>query len=145
MDFFEDMERGQGIYLIAYKNGKPDEIFFAGRRANLAATTPPLRPIERERGALDIAAVRNSDEDVLFDDQIFDREIALGLDDLSAAFVGEFFFDLGQLGGDQLHQFSFVRENRAQMRDRLLDRLVLRLNFIALERSQAAQSCPRWG
>ena len=30
MDFLEDAERGQGVYLIVYKNGQPDEIFFAG-------------------------------------------------------------------------------------------------------------------
>jgi hypothetical protein len=30
MDFFEDLERGHGIYIVVYKDGKPDEIFFAG-------------------------------------------------------------------------------------------------------------------
>jgi hypothetical protein len=30
MDFYEDIERGQGIYMIVYKDGKPDEYFFAG-------------------------------------------------------------------------------------------------------------------
>ena len=29
-DFFEDIERGQGVYAIIYKDGKPDEILFAG-------------------------------------------------------------------------------------------------------------------
>jgi hypothetical protein len=29
-DFFEDIERGQGVYIIAYKNDKPSEIFFGG-------------------------------------------------------------------------------------------------------------------
>jgi hypothetical protein len=29
-DFWEDMERGQGIYVILYKDDQPDEIFFAG-------------------------------------------------------------------------------------------------------------------
>ena len=28
--FFEDLERGQGIYIILYKDDQPDEIFFAG-------------------------------------------------------------------------------------------------------------------
>jgi hypothetical protein len=27
---FEGMERGQGVYIIAYKNGHPDELFFGG-------------------------------------------------------------------------------------------------------------------
>ena len=29
-DFYEDIERGQGVYIIAHKDGKPSEIFFAG-------------------------------------------------------------------------------------------------------------------
>ena len=30
MDFFEFIDRGQAIYITVYKNGKPDELFFAG-------------------------------------------------------------------------------------------------------------------
>lgn len=30
MDFLDDLERGQGIYVIVFKGGKPSEIFFAG-------------------------------------------------------------------------------------------------------------------
>lgn len=30
MEFFEEIERGQGIYMVVYKDGKPDELFFAG-------------------------------------------------------------------------------------------------------------------
>jgi len=30
MDFLESIERGHGIYIVAYKDGTPDEIFFAG-------------------------------------------------------------------------------------------------------------------
>ena len=29
-DFFEDLERGQAIYVTLYKDGKPDEYLFAG-------------------------------------------------------------------------------------------------------------------
>jgi len=29
-DFYEDIERGQGIYIVVYKDEKPSEIFFAG-------------------------------------------------------------------------------------------------------------------
>ena len=29
-DFYEDIERGQGIYIVVYRDGKPDEYFFAG-------------------------------------------------------------------------------------------------------------------
>jgi hypothetical protein len=30
MDFYENIERGQGIYITVYKNGKPSEYFFGG-------------------------------------------------------------------------------------------------------------------
>lgn len=30
MDFFEDIERGQGIYIVVYANDQPTEILFAG-------------------------------------------------------------------------------------------------------------------
>ena len=29
-DFFEDIERGEGIYIVLYDNGEPSELFFAG-------------------------------------------------------------------------------------------------------------------
>ena len=29
-DLWEDLERGQGIYIVLYKDDKPDEIYFAG-------------------------------------------------------------------------------------------------------------------
>jgi hypothetical protein len=30
MDFLDDIERGEGVYVIVYKEGSPSEIFFAG-------------------------------------------------------------------------------------------------------------------
>ena len=30
LDFFEDIERGQGVYIIVFKGGKPAEYFFGG-------------------------------------------------------------------------------------------------------------------
>ena len=30
MDFFEPIERGQAVYIILYKDGRPDELLFAG-------------------------------------------------------------------------------------------------------------------
>jgi len=30
MDFLDDIERGEGIYVIVYKEASPSEIFFAG-------------------------------------------------------------------------------------------------------------------
>lgn len=30
MDFLEDVERGQGVFIVLYRDGQPDEVFFAG-------------------------------------------------------------------------------------------------------------------
>lgn len=30
MGFFEDIDRGQGVYIVIYKDGMPDELLFAG-------------------------------------------------------------------------------------------------------------------
>lgn len=30
MDFFEKVDRGEAIYIVVFKGGKPDELFFAG-------------------------------------------------------------------------------------------------------------------
>ncbi len=30
MDFYDDIERGQAIYIVVYADGRPSEIFFAG-------------------------------------------------------------------------------------------------------------------
>jgi hypothetical protein len=30
LDFYEDIERGQGVYIVAYRDGQPSEIFFGG-------------------------------------------------------------------------------------------------------------------
>ena len=30
MDFFEDLDRGHGVYIIVHKDNRPSEIFFAG-------------------------------------------------------------------------------------------------------------------
>jgi hypothetical protein len=30
MDFMEDLERGHCVYIVAYRDGRPEEIFFAG-------------------------------------------------------------------------------------------------------------------
>src|SRR5208283_653345 len=116
-----------------------DEILFAGGRADFAAAAAALRAIERERGALDIAAVRDSDQHVFLDDQVFDREITFGLDNLGAALVGELLADIGELGDDQLIQFFRVGQNLPQPRDRLFGLLVLGLDLFAFERSQPAQ------
>jgi hypothetical protein len=46
--------------------------------------------------------VRDGDELIFFNNQIFDRELALRFDDLGAPRIGELFFDFVELTRDQL-------------------------------------------
>src|SRR5580704_10633325 len=116
-----------------------DEILFGGGRTNLAAAAALLRAVERERSALDVAAVGDGDELILFDDEILDRELALGFDDLSASRIGEFFFDFVELARDQFQQFLLVSENFLVARNQIDSFFVFVFDFLALERSKAAQ------
>ena len=116
-----------------------DEVVLAGGCADFAAPAAALGAVERERRALDIAAVGDGDEHVFFDDQVFDREVALGLDNLGAARVAEFLFDVFDFRGDERAHLAFVVEQPGEPRDRLLGLLVLGVDFVALQRGQAAQ------
>src|SRR5271170_228598 len=116
-----------------------DEIELAGGRADLAAAAAALSAIERERRPLDIAAMRNRDQHVFLDDQVFDRKFALGLDYLCAALIGEFLLEIFDLGRDKLHLLALVAKDGLEAGDGVGGFLVFGLDFFALERGQAAQ------
>ena len=50
-DLFEPIERGQGIYIIVYKDEQPSEIFFAGYSYDCTLEERAYRKIKR-RGRL---------------------------------------------------------------------------------------------
>ena len=70
-----------------------DEVFVLGRRAGDAAAAALLRAVRGHRVALDVAAVRDGDDHVLFGDQLLDGDLALVVDDLGAALVAELLAD----------------------------------------------------
>src|SRR5215472_15738738 len=116
-----------------------DEVLFDSGGADLAPPAAPLGAIERQRSTLDIAAVGDGDQHILFNDQVLDREIAFALDNLGAARVGEFFLDVLQLIGDKLHQLALVGQDLAEADDVGGDFLVLVFDLAALQRGQTAQ------
>ena len=71
-----------------------DEILLGRSRADLAAAAAPLGAVERQRGALDITAMGDGDQHILFDDQILNRKVAFALDNLGAARIGELLLDV---------------------------------------------------
>ncbi len=116
-----------------------DEILLDRSGADFASPAAPLGAVKRQRSAFDVAAVRNRNQHVFFDDQVFDRELAFAFDNLGAARVGEFLFDVFDLVGDQLQQLALIGQDLTKARDVGLDLLVLVLDLAALQRSQAAQ------
>ena len=66
-----------------------DEILLARLHAGAALAAAPLRPVGRERHALDVAGMRDGDDHVLALDQVLVLDLAFLLDDLGAARRGE--------------------------------------------------------
>ena len=68
------------------------------------APAPPalLRAVGGDRGALDVAGVRDRDRHVLVGDQVLDRDLVGGAHDLGAARVAVGLADLRELGRDDL-------------------------------------------
>ena len=69
-----------------------DEILLAGLHAGAAFATAFLRPIGRERHALDVAGMRNGDDHILTLDQVLVFHLAFLVDDDRAAGRGEIAF-----------------------------------------------------
>ena len=117
-----------------------DEILLARLHAGAALAAAPLRPIGRERHALDVAEVRDGDHHVLALDQVLVLDLAFLLDDDGAARRGEL----------RLHRAELVLDDRLDARARaqdveivgdLVGELVeLGLDLVAAERGEALQA-----
>ena len=74
-----------------------DEILLARLHAGAAFAAAPLRPIGRERHALDVAGVRDGDDHILALDQVLVFHLAFLVEDHGAARRGELVLDGGEL------------------------------------------------
>jgi hypothetical protein len=75
------------------------------RRPGDAASTAPLRAVQRLGAALDVAAVRDGDDHLLGRDHVLDVDLAdVALQDLRAARVAVLRLDLLQLLDHDRHQ-----------------------------------------
>ena len=88
-----------------------DEILLARLHAGAALAAAALRPIGRERHALDVAGVGDGDDHVLALDQVLVLDLAFLLDDLGAARRGELL----------LHRRELVLDDRLDARARAQD------------------------
>ena len=81
-----------------------DEILLARRHAGAALAAAPLRPIGRERRALDVAAVADQHDHVLALDEVLVVHVGVAVEDLGAARRGEVGLHLDELVADDAHQ-----------------------------------------
>ena len=116
------------------------EILFAHLHAAAAFAAAPLRAIGRERHALDVALVRDSDHHVLALDQVFFLDLAGRFRDHGPARRGKFL----------LHSREFILDDRLDTRARTQDIEIVGdlggelveffLDFVAAERGQPLQA-----
>ena len=107
----------------------PDASFAAAR----------LAPVGIHSRALQVAAVRDGDRDVLHLDQIFEMNLAGVFDDLGAALVAELFLDVLQLLHDDSAQLFVGPEDVQIFGDLNLDSGQLFDNLLDLHAGQALQ------
>ena len=98
-----------------------------------------MRPVQVDLRALDIAASRDGDDDVLLGDEVLHGHVALGRDDAGASLVAELLHDVGELVADDLPLAALGGEDRFEVGDPLLDLGELVDDPLALEGGEAAQ------
>ena len=89
---------------------------------------------------LHVAVVSQRDHHILFLNQVFDIDVVFRDGQLAAPFVAVFFAYLADLGFNHFHQQVFVRQNRGQPLDGLLQLLVFLLELFPLQSGQACQA-----
>ena len=120
-----------------------DEVLVVRRRAGDAAPAAPLRPVARHRVALDVAAVGDGDDHVLVGDQLLDGDLALVVDDLGAALVGELRLDLLELRLDDRHEHGVAAEDLLEALDERPSCLISVDELLALEAGELASRMSR--
>ncbi len=88
-----------------------DEVLTLDLGSGAPAPAPTLRLIAVKALRFGIAAVRDRHDDILFRDQILNRQFVLELDDLGAPVVAVAFTHLRELAANHGHQLVGVRED----------------------------------
>ena len=117
-----------------------DEVLFLGRRADAALAAAPLRAVERQGRALDVAAAGHGDHHVLLDDQVLDVDVRGLGHDLRAPLVAVLLADLLELLDDDVEDELLGAQDLAQLRDQGQDFLELGHDLVALEPGQPLQA-----
>ena len=117
-----------------------DEVFVFDRGRRFAFATTALRFVVGERLRLDVAFVREGDDAVFFGNQVFEREVQVGVEDLGAAHVVELVFDVEQFFFDDGEQALRYLQDFEQGFDFVDDFLEFLDDFVLFEAGQAVQA-----
>ena len=117
-----------------------DEILLARRHRPAPLAAAALRPVGRERRALDVAAVAHQHDHVLALDEVLVIHVGFAVEDLGAARRGEVGFHLDELVADDPHQ-ARARAEDVQIVGDLEGEPVQRFrDLIAPERGQTGEA-----
>ena len=110
-----------------------DKILFLDAHPDLALAASPLRPIEGDRVALDVAGMRNRDDHFFVRDHVFQGDLRFFFHDLRAAVVLVGLAHLDQLILDDRANQRFAAQDRLEMLDLLQDLFIFLDEFVALQ------------
>ena len=117
-----------------------DEILVARLHAGAALAAAALRPVGRERHALDVAEMRDGDDHVLALDQVLVLDLAFLIDDHGAARRGEVLLHIGELVLDDALDARARAQDVEIVGDLGGELVELVLDLVAAERGEALQA-----
>ena len=117
-----------------------DEVLVARSTALGADAAAVLRAVFGQRGALDVAHVRDGDDHVVVGIEILGVKLLGGIDDLRTALVAVFFLDFEQLILDDLHLQADVGEHLLEVGDGFGQLVALGGELAVFEPRQGAQA-----
>src|ERR1700690_3983588 len=116
-----------------------EEVIFSGLRADTTLAAARLVAISIRRGALDVAGVADGDEHFGVRDQVLELDLVHLVHDLRAAIIAVGFVDFAKLGGDDLLEFLFTRQNFLEFGDEFANGLQFLENFVNGELREAVE------
>ncbi len=117
-----------------------DHVLFLRRRARPPLPAAALRPVDRERRPLRVAAVRHGQDDLLLGDQVLDADLRRLGRDLRPARVAEPLLERRELALQDRGDALRAGEDLLQVRDRREDLLVLGHDLVPLEAREALEA-----
>ena len=112
----------------------------ARRHADHALAAAALRAVGTDVRALDQSVVRESDDDALVRNQIFNGNLAFVRDQVRHAGGGVLLFDGPQLGLDDVHDPGFLGEDIEQIFDSVQELGVFGADLVDLQAGQLVEA-----